>query len=276
MRVLSYILTIILVAILAFGAGTVLGPTLIPQLNQWVQIGLPQVITPEEGDAGQQGYTSLTPDKQTTNIRVTGSSEIKVKPDMATLSVGVTETAAEPQAAQQAVSEKINAINQALQTAGVEEKDITTQAVSLYPQYNKLIGVTTITNYRASTTLSIRTTDLDNVGNLIDVATEAGATDLHNVEFSLQDETQARNEALRAAVQSAKGNADTIAESAGLTIARIDYLDQESGGNVYVRNYVMSFKDASDMESSTASADTQITSDDLVISATIDANYIAE
>ena len=166
----------------------------------------------------------------------------------------------------------------ALQAAGVEEKDITTQAVSLYPEYTTpLIGASTITSYRASTTLSVRTTDLDLVGKLIDVATGAGATDLNSVEFGLQDETQARNEALKVAVESARANADAIAQSAGLTITYAYDLSQQSGGNVCVRNYVMNFEAPTALESSDLDLkDTQISSDDLTISATVDASYIAQ
>ena len=76
---------------MAFGAGTVMGPSLVPQLAQWVKIDLPPI-----GDTAQPGSSFSSSAQNTTNIRVTGSSEIKVKPDVATLSVGVTETAPEP------------------------------------------------------------------------------------------------------------------------------------------------------------------------------------
>ena len=148
------------------------------------------------------------------------------------------ETSKDVLEAQSTVNEKIAAIKQALLDTGVEESEINTDSINIYANYDYSDNTEVIVGYTARNSLSVRTTDMDNVGSLIDAAFAAGANTLDNVQFTVQDDTQAREQALTMAVEDARRKADVLASAAGLQVASIERIS-EGGVSVYdsMRNY---------------------------------------
>lgn len=173
-----------------------------------------------------------------TKLSVTGSGTVLVESDLAIVTVGVQETSKDVLEAQSTVNEKIAAIKQALLDAGVEESSINTDSINIYANYDYSDNTEVIVGYTARNSLSVRTTDMDNVGSLIDAAFAAGANTLDNVQFTVQDDTQAREQALTMAVEDARRKADVLASAAGLQVASIERIS-EGGVSVYdsMRNY---------------------------------------
>ena len=118
-----------------------------------------------------------------------------------------------------AVTEELKALfekgTEALTGAGFSAEDINTGYISLYAVYDYSGDVESITGYNATSTLSIRVTDMARTGEVIDLAFGAGANTLNGVTFSVSDESEARAEALKAAVADAKAKAAVLAEAAG-------------------------------------------------------------
>ena len=173
-----------------------------------------------------------------TTLSVTGNGTVLVESDLAIVTVGVQETSKDVLEAQSTVNEKIAAIKQALLDAGVEESEINTDSINIYANYDYSDNTEVIVGYTARNSLSVRTTDMDNVGSLIDAAFVAGANTLDNVQFTVQDDTQAREQALTMAVEDARRKADVLASAAGLQVASIESIS-EGGVSVYdsMRNY---------------------------------------
>ena len=173
-----------------------------------------------------------------TKLSVTGSGTVLVESDLAIVTVGVQETSKDVLEAQSTVNEKIAAIKQALLDAGVQESEINTDSINIYANYDYSDNTEVIVGYTARNSLSVRTTDMDNVGSLIDAAFAAGANTLDNVQFTVQDDTQAREQALTMAVEDARRKADVLASAAGLQVASIESIS-EGGVSVYdsMRNY---------------------------------------
>lgn len=173
-----------------------------------------------------------------TTLSVTGNGTVLVESDLAIVTVGVQETSKDVLEAQSTVNEKIAAIKQALLDAGVEESSINTDSINIYANYDYSDNTEVIVGYTARNSLSVRTTDMDNVGSLIDAAFVAGANTLDNVQFTVQDDTQAREQALTMAVEDARRKADVLASAAGLQVASIERIS-EGGVSVYdsMRNY---------------------------------------
>ena len=173
-----------------------------------------------------------------TTLSVTGNGTVLVESDLAIVTVGVQETSKDVLAAQSTVNEKIAAIKQALLDAGVQESEINTDSINIYANYDYSDNTEVIVGYTARNSLSVRTTDMDNVGSLIDAAFAAGANTLDNVQFTVQDDTQAREQALTMAVEDARRKADVLASAAGLQVASIERIS-EGGVSVYdsMRNY---------------------------------------
>ncbi len=168
-------------------------------------------------------------------LTVSGQAEVRSAPDLARLRLGATAQSENASDAQQRVAEIMQKAIAAVRELGVPEADLQTASLQLHPVYSqpppeprnqpyepKIVG------YRASNVVSVRLTDLSKVGDVIDAAVTAGANELQELSFELEDETAARQEALRRAVASARAKAQTIAEAMNVQLAGV--LDVREGG----------------------------------------------
>jgi len=160
-------------------------------------------------------------------ITVNGSGETLVTADTAVVSVGVSVRKKDALEAQSAANEVIASIRSALAGAGLKEEDISTGYINLYAVYDYSKDVEEIVAYSANSSLAIKVTDMGRVGEVIDLAFGAGANTLDGVSFSVADDTEARKESLKAAVEDAKEKAAILAEAAGL--GEIEILKIEEG-----------------------------------------------
>ncbi len=173
-----------------------------------------------------------------TKLSVSGNGTVLVESDLAIVTVGVREASADVLVAQATVNEKIAAIKQALLDAGVQETEINTDSINIYANYDYSDNTEVIVGYTANNSLSVRTTDIDNVGALIDATFAAGANTLDNVQFTVQDDSEAREQALTKAVEDARRKADVLAAAAGMQVTAIESI-AESGVYTYdsMRNF---------------------------------------
>lgn len=169
-------------------------------------------------------------DRAHPSIRVSGEASVSVKPDQAEINVGVVTQAATAQVAAAQNAQKQDAIISQLRKTLGSNADIKTISYSLSPNYRypPQGGQPTITGYTASNTVQVRTTNLDQVGKIIDLASDSGANNIQALRFTLKDETVARAQALREASVKARSKAEAIASALGLKIQRI--LRVEEGG----------------------------------------------
>lgn len=183
-------------------------------------------------------YAGATPAQEATDgkvhpsIRVTGDASVTVKPDQAEISIGVVTQAQTAQAAASQNAQKQDAIISQLRKALGSSAEIKTISYSLAPSYRypKEGGQPTISGYTASNTVQVRTTNLEQVGKVIDLATESGANNIQALRFTLKDELSARIQALQEASTKARAKAQAIASALGLKIQRI--LRVEEGGSI--------------------------------------------
>lgn len=173
-----------------------------------------------------------------TKLSVSGNGTVLVESDLAIVTVGVREASADVLVAQATVNEKIAAIKQALLDAGVQETEINTDSINIYANYDYSDNTEVIVGYTANNSLSVRTMDIDNVGALIDAAFAAGANTLDNVQFTVQDDSEAREQALTKAVEDARRKADVLAAAVGMQVTAIESI-AESGVYTYdsMRNF---------------------------------------
>lgn len=160
-------------------------------------------------------------------ITVSGEAEISVAPDIAETSAGVTTEAKTVREASAANTQAMTAVIAALKQAGVGDKDIQTGHISIQPVYNNTQSKKEgrpdeprIVGYRVGNQVRLKVRDLARLGEVLDQAIAAGATDVFGVSFSVSEASKALDAARGAAVADAKRKADLFAKAAGAQVGR--------------------------------------------------------
>lgn len=161
-----------------------------------------------------------------TKLSVHGTGVVRVTADQARIILGVRESSSDVLEAQGTVNTKINAICDALLAAGLEQKDIGTESLYIYANYDYSSEETRLVGYTATNNISILTSDIDRVGEYIDIAFSMGANTLDTVSFSAQNTEDAQKEALRLAVANAREKGEVIAEAAGMSVDSIVSIEE--------------------------------------------------
>ncbi|MBI2338331.1 SIMPL domain-containing protein [Candidatus Daviesbacteria bacterium] len=173
---------------------------------------------------------SVTTQKSTT-FDVTGEGKVTAKPDIASITAGITINASSVKTAQEQINSVINKVSEAIKQTGVDSKDIQTTNYNINPTYDFTGGIQRITGYSASTNLSVKVRNLDNVNSVIDAATANGANQISGVSFEIDDKTKLENEARQKAVDEARKKAQDASKIAGFKLGRIiNYAENLPGG----------------------------------------------
>jgi uncharacterized protein len=170
---------------------------------------------------------------------VNGSGTVYAKADIANINIGL-KTEVKPSAAEatQENSKKMNEIIKILKELDIEAKDIKTSSYNLNPSYNwtekdgrKLVG------YEVYQNLTLKIRDLEKIGEIISKTTEKGANQVGNINFTIDDEYQLKNEARELAIEKAKEKAQIIAAQTGMKLGKIKGVSENSYSPVGIFDY---------------------------------------
>lgn len=186
------------------------------------------------------------------SLNLSATGEVKIAPDMATVSFGVMTEAATAQEAMAANATKMNQVITALRRAGIEQRDVQTSGLNLSAQYDYQENQPPrLRGYQASNRVTVRVSDLTKVGNTVDAVVAAGVNQIDGVEFGLRDPSAAEDQARQLAVRALQAKAALYAQALGKPLGEIRSLT-ESGGYVPQPRPVMYARVASaDMGGST-------------------------
>jgi uncharacterized protein YggE len=193
-------------------------------------------------------------------ITAQGHGEIKVKPDIAQVTVAVTTQSKDQAEAVSQNATRTTATLAALRGSGIAEKDIQTQSYTVQPQYDYRVSPAVLTGYQVTNSVQATVRDLTKVGLVIDKAIGAGASEVNNVSFDLADRTQAQAQALAIAVVTAKIKATVMAQAAGVDLGRLMTMTEGSAPAVQLVQPVFMRAMAKSADAATTPiADQQIT-----------------
>ncbi len=149
-------------------------------------------------------------------ITVSASGSVRLTPDKATVSFGVTSQEKTAEAAQSRNSEAVDRVIEVLTGRGIAEKSIRTSYYSMYPDYDwSDDGEQRIVGYTVTTTLSVQDQDIDALGALLSACVEAGVNHIDSVSFLCSGYDEAYRQALGEAVAAARDKAEVLAAAAG-------------------------------------------------------------
>jgi uncharacterized protein len=133
---------------------------------------------------------------QPRTITVTGTGRASVQPDLADLRLGVTITAPTVESARSANSSTLAAVIARLKALGIEDRDLQTSIVSVSPQYDysREGEPPRLAAYTFSNLVAAVVRDIERVGEAIDAALTAGATNVDRIAFRVADQSRAERE----------------------------------------------------------------------------------
>jgi len=162
-------------------------------------------------------------------ISVTGTGTVSAAPDQARFSFAVRAEASTAAEALDQTSATTSVVLDALKESGVDEADLKTQQIAVFPLYSS--DARRVTGYTASNSVSALIRELDRAGQIVDAAVEAGANEVFGPSLDISDIAALADEARSLAVAQARENALALAAAAGVELGEIIAL-AETGGPV--------------------------------------------
>lgn len=147
-------------------------------------------------------------------MTVTGSSSILAEPDTISIQLEVRTENDLLRKAQQENTNKMNQVIQALLNVGIPRENIQTAEFNIFPMYDYVDGKQVFKGYQVTNRITVKLTNINQAGNVIDSAVSNGVNQVSNIEFSIENPEkiyqEALSEALRDAVDKAKVIAGTL------------------------------------------------------------------
>jgi uncharacterized protein YggE len=164
-------------------------------------------------------------------VTVNAEGTVKVTPDAVRLTATVTYLGTTSKDALAHVATSANAVREALKAASIATKDIATQNVSVYPEYNYTQDKgSVLTGYRASQVFVVTIRKADTAGDIVDAVAVAGGenTQINSATPFVLNTSKAIDAARAAAVKNAKIKATAYAKLLGIKLGRVNYLVENS------------------------------------------------
>jgi len=142
--------------------------------------------------------------KPARTIAVSSTATVKAHPDEAVVDLGVHSESADSTEAFARNAKEMQAVLDALKTAGIADTDIQTTNVSLQQRVANRGKPNEQYVFVASNAVQVTIHDLSSVGSVIDAAVKAGADSVNDIEFQLANPNTIRTDALSQAVAGAR------------------------------------------------------------------------
>ncbi len=164
-------------------------------------------------------------------ISISGRGSLFAKPDIGHVSVSIVREKKTVAEAQRDAANAANKVFAFLKSKGVEEKDIKTTNFSIYPKYNYtqdrgqvLLG------YEVRQTFDVKIRKLEMAGDIIAGASSAGANEVGNLSFTIDDSDALKAEAREKAIKNAKEKAEKLSNDLGVRLGRLVNFSESDGG----------------------------------------------
>jgi len=155
-------------------------------------------------------------------ISVSGEGKASIVPDVAWVNLGITTEGNKVETIVKTNSEKMNAIIEQAKALGIDEKDLKTKSYSLYPRYEWTeTGNRIAKGYTLTQTIEVKIRDFSKIGNVLEVASQNGVTNVGELTFSIEDLEKAKSIAREKAINQAKEKANLISKQTGLKFKKI-------------------------------------------------------
>jgi uncharacterized protein YggE len=159
-------------------------------------------------------------------ISVAATGQVDAEPNRAVIRVAATARGDDASAVRDRLSRNASSVRQALLDAGLSEGQITTTRFNIRRNHRAREDRSE-PEYQAFHEFTVTLNETDRAGEIVVLAVENGATQVRDVEFTLTRERrqQLRQEALSAAMENARTEAETTASSADLEVTGVNRIE---------------------------------------------------
>ena len=169
-------------------------------------------------------------------LTISGTGKVDMAPDMALISAGVQSRAKTAENALADNNAKMQALFAALETAGIEKKDIQTSNFSIHPDiiYPKATQknpaqAPRIVGYVVNNQVGVKIRKLNAIGSVLTALVEAGANAMSGLSFDVSNKKSLMEQARKAALDDARSKATLYATELGTSVKRLIALSEGGG-----------------------------------------------
>ena len=169
--------------------------------------------------------------QQQSGISVNGSGSVSVPPDIARIDVGIEVTAESVAEARERAAEAMAAVMDSLEDNGVDDADVRTRFLNIYPQYNyRNEEAPEITGFTVNNQVTVTVREIDSATDVLDGAIEAGgdAVRVNGISFTVEEPEDFLDEARADAIANARKRAETLADAAGVNLGAVRTISEST------------------------------------------------
>lgn len=169
--------------------------------------------------------------KKTAGIFVTGTGEQMSAPDVAKISLGVSEMDTAVADSFKNANRIIDKVKAALTNLSIDDKDIQTSRYSIYPEYTYTDNDQNLKGYRTEEILTITVRDTAKINDVVSDSVDAGANRIEDISFTVEDPSRVAAQARDKALIDAKNKAEQIAKSFGASVGQVISVEESLSNN---------------------------------------------
>ncbi len=163
-------------------------------------------------------------------ITVNSSEEVKVTPDMAQISFGVSTQTEDAKSCQEQNNEDLGRVIQFLKDSGIPDESLQTSSYGMNPVYDYSSGRTPV-GYEMHASITVSDITIDQTGSLLGACVERGINNIESVSYLSSRYEECYQEALAKAVESARIKARVLAEAGGCVLGSVIRVEEQSSSH---------------------------------------------
>lgn len=203
-------------------------------LSVWFAINLfqPSWFKNIKAEVTQQPYART--------VTVTAEGKLSAAPDIAKINLAVVSQGKTVKQVTADGNQKMTQVIEAVKKLGVDPKDITTTQYNLTPEYRYIENRSPeITGYLLTQDVAVKVRKLDIVDDVLDMSIKAGANQVGQLSFDIDDMGPLKKDAREKAFKMAREKADQMATSAGVRLGRVVTFSENMDNSPVYPNYAM-------------------------------------
>lgn len=175
-------------------------------------------------------YRKQTENMIQSNFTVEGKAKVDTIPNIAQFTFNVvSEESMDIQKLQTSVTNTANGIVAALKEKGIEKKDIASSQYTITPRYEQRVcspdlsvcPPAKISGYSATQGYKVKVRDMNLAGEALSIVASQGANDVSGLQFSVDDDDSALNDARKEAMANARKKAEALAKAGRFRLGEV-------------------------------------------------------